>query len=339
MNLTTSYLGLKLDNPLVVSAGPITRSLSGIKRLEDEGAGALVVYSLFEEQINREIHELDMFLLQGTESTAEAFDYLPQPSSFQLEPELYVEHIRKAREAVNIPIIGSLNGVSPGGWLQYAKYIEQAGAHALELNIYFLPTDPLLPPSEIEEDYLAVLREVRRTVDIPIAVKLAPYFTNVSWLARKLIKEGADGLVLFNRFYQPDIDLDTLEVVPRVDLSDSNDLRIALRWIAILRSQTECSLAATGGIHEATDVIKATMAGADVTMVLASLLRRGPGHLGVLKEGVSRWLEEHEYSSLAQLKGSMSHKNVPQPGVFERANYVKALNAFPTPGFAQEEPA
>jgi len=336
MDLSTSYLGLKLKNPLVVSAGPLTRSLTGARRLEDAGAGAVVVYSLFEEQINREIHELDMFLWQGTESYAEAVDYLPKPSAFTMEPERYVEHIAAIKEALSIPVIGSLNGVSPGGWLQYARYIEQAGADALELNVYFLPTDPLLPPSEIEEDYLSVLREVKRTVDIPVAVKLAPYFTNVAWLGRKLLKEGADGLVLFNRFYQPDIDLDTLEVVPRVDLSDSSDLRIALRWLAILRSQTDKSLAATGGVHEGTDLIKATLAGADVAMVLASLLRKGPGQIEHILDGATRWLEEHEYTSLGQLRGSMSYANVPQPGVFERANYVKALNAFPTPGFAQD---
>ncbi len=337
MDLSTRYLGLDLKNPIVVSAGPVSRTVSGVRRLEDEGAAAVVVHSLFEEQVNREIHELDLFLWQGTESTAEALDYLPEPSSFNFEPERYVEHIQALREAVDIPIIGSLNGISPGGWLQYARYIEQAGAHALELNIYFLPTDPLLPPSEIEEDYLSVLTEVRRAVDIPVAVKLAPYFTNVAWLARKLVKAGANGLVLFNRFYQPDIDLEALEVVPRVDLSDSNDLRIALRWLAILRSQTDASLAATGGIHEPSDIVKAMMAGADVTMVLAALLRRGPTHIGVLLDGVRRWLEENEYESLAQLKGSMSHANVPQPGVFERANYVKALNAFPSPGFIHDD--
>ena len=330
-NLTSRYLGLDLKNPLVVSAGPVSRSFDMVRRLEDAGAGAVVMYSLFEEQINREIHEIDTFLAQGTETFAEAVDYLPHPEVFWFEPDEYVEHLRRLKEAVDIPIIGSLNGVSVGGWVQYASQMEQAGADAIELNVYFLPTDPFLPAAEVESNYIEVLQEVRKNVEIPIAVKLAPFFSNIPFMARRLVEAGAQGLVLFNRFYQPDIDLDRLEVTPSVSLSTSAELRLPLRWIAILKGRVDACLAATGGVHTAEDVLKAMMAGADVAMMLAAILRHGPSHVTRVLEHLTQWMVEREYESVAQLRGSMSHQSVPEPGAFERANYMKALNTFPTP--------
>jgi dihydroorotate dehydrogenase (fumarate) len=331
IDLSTRYLGLRLKSPLVVSAGPVSKSLDAAKRAEDAGAAALVMYSLFEEQINREIHELDTFLTQGTESFAEAVDYFPESEVFLFDPDGYVEHLHAMKSALDIPIIGSLNGVSPGGWVQYARHMEQAGADAIELNVYFLATDPMLPSNVVEDNYVEVLEEVRKNVSVPVAVKMGPFFSNIPYMCRRFVDAGADGLVLFNRFYQPDIDLERLEVVPSVSLSSSADLRLPLRWIAILHGRVKASLALSGGVHSGVDALKGLMAGADVTMMMAALLHHGPGFIGTVRQQMLEWMEANEYGSVEQLKGSMSHRAVPEPGAFERANYMKALNLFPIP--------
>ncbi len=331
IDLSTRYLGLRLKSPLVVSAGPVSKSLDAAKRAEDAGAAALVMYSLFEEQINREIHELDTFLTQGTESFAEAVDYFPESEVFLFDPDGYVEHLHAMKSALDIPIIGSLNGVSPGGWVQYARHMEQAGADAIELNVYFLATDPMLPSNVVEDNYVEVLEEVRKNVSVPVAVKMGPFFSNIPYMCRRFVDAGADGLVLFNRFYQPDIDLERLEVVPSVSLSSSADLRLPLRWIAILHGRVKTSLALSGGVHSGVDALKGLKAGADVTMMMAALLHHGPGFIGTVRQQMLEWMEANEYGSVEQLKGSMSHRAVPEPGAFERANYMKALNLFPIP--------
>ena len=327
-DLSTTYLGLTLGNPLVPSASPLSKSIDTVKRMEDSGAAAVVMYSLFEEQINQESHALDHFLAHGAESYAEAVSYLPEPQEFYLTPERYLDHIRKAKEAVKIPIIGSLNGVSKGGWVKYARRIEAAGADALELNIYYLPTDPYLPAHEIELAYYDLVKEVKHTVTIPVAVKLSPYFTNLAHVARRLDEAGADGLVLFNRFYQPDIDLETLEVVPRATLSSPqgpNALRLPLTWIGILHGRIRPDLALTSGVHSAADVLKGLMVGADVVMMASELLMNGVGRIAEIKADILRWMEAHEYESVAQMRGSMSQKSVASPAAFERAHYVRAI--------------
>ena len=330
-DLSTTYLGLSLPHPLVASASPLSRDLGSALRLEDAGAAAIVAHSLFEEQINQEIHELDTFLLQGTESYAEALDYFPSAGAFRHDPTAHLDHLRRLKERLSIPLIGSLNGVSPGGWIQYARDLQETGIDALELNIYFLATDPLLPPSEIEQDYLDAVKAVREAIDIPLAVKIGPFFNNMAWMARRLVEHGADGLVLFNRFYQPDLDLERLEVVPRVHLSQPSEILLPLRWIAILRGQLEASLALTTGVHSGLDALKGLMSGADVTMMASAMLTRGPRALSEALVELGDWLEEREYESVAQLKGSMSHQAVAQPGAFERANYIKALTTFEPP--------
>jgi len=329
MNLTTTYLGHKLRTPLMPSASPLSENLDNIKRLEDAGASAIVFHSLFEEQLRHDRLELDYNLTQGTESFAEALSYFPEPSEFKVGPEAYVEHIAKAKAATSIPIIGSLNGSTFGGWQSYARQIEQAGADALELNIYSLPTDPNLSSEDIEQSYLTILASVKAQVKIPVAVKLSPFFTNFARFARRLEEHGANGLVLFNRFYQPDIELETLEIMPNVLLSTPMAMRLPMRWIAILYGRVAASLAATSGIHRATDALKMLMAGADVTMLCAVLLRRGIGHLAVIEREMREWMEEHEYESIEQLKGSMSQKNCPDPSAFERAQYMRALQSYP----------
>jgi len=329
MNLTTTYLGHKLRTPLVPSASPLSENLDNIKRMEDAGASAIVFHSLFEEQLRHDRLELDYHLFQGTESFAEALNYFPEPSEFKVGPEAYVEHIAKAKAATSIPIIGSLNGSTFGGWQSYARQIEQAGADALELNIYSLPTDPNLSSEDIEQSYLTILASVKAQVKIPVAVKLSPFFTNFARFAYRLDEHGANGLVLFNRFYQPDIELETLEIMPNVLLSTPMAMRLPMRWIAILYGRIGSSLAATSGIHRATDALKMLMAGADVTMLCAVLLRRGIGHLAVIEREMREWMEEHEYESVEQLKGSMSQKNCPDPSAFERAQYMRALQTYP----------
>jgi dihydroorotate dehydrogenase (fumarate) len=328
MDLTTTYMGLTLKNPVVPSASPMSKDLGLIKRMEDAGASAIVMYSLFEEQLMHEQLELDHFLTQGTESYQEALSYFPETTDFNLGPDEYLDHIRLAKESTSIPIIGSLNGVSAGGWLEYAKKIEEAGADGLELNIYYIPTDGRYSAEEIEAIYIEDLTRVKGAVSIPVAMKLSPYFSSLSNMARKLDGAGADALVMFNRFYQPDFDLEALEVVPTVNLSSSAEARLPLRWIAILYGHLKSSLAATTGIHTAEDVLKMLMAGADVTMMCSALLEKGPEHISVVLNDMQRWMEEKEYESVKQMKGSMSQRSVAEPAAFERANYMKALNSW-----------
>jgi dihydroorotate dehydrogenase (fumarate) len=328
MDLSTNYLGLHLNNPIVPSASPMSRSLDSMKRMEDAGAAAIVMYSLFEEQIAHEAAELNHYLSYGTESFAESLTYFPEAQEYNLGPDEYVELLQAAKKSLGIPVIGSLNGISVGGWIDYAKKIEQAGADALELNVYYIPTDPELTGQEVEDRYLEVLHAVKQAVHIPIAMKLSPFFSSMAYMAKRLDTAGARGLVLFNRFYQPDIDLETLEVVPGVVLSTPMAMRLPLRWIAILHGKVKASLAATSGIHTAQDVIKMLMAGADVTMMCSALLKNGPQHITTVLAEVRQWMLEHEYISVQQMKGSMSQKSVADPAAFERANYMKALNQY-----------
>lgn len=328
MDLTTNYMGLTLKNPLVPSASPLSKDLDGIKKFEDAGAAAIVLYSLFEEQISFEAEELDHFLTYGTDSFAEALSYFPQAQEFNLGPEGYLEHIRKAKQATGIPIIASLNGVSTGGWIDYARKMEQAGADALELNIYMLATDPARSSAEIEQVYVDVLQAVKSSVKVPVAMKLSPFFSATAAMAKRLDEAGADGLALFNRFYQPDLDLEKLEVKACVSLSSSAELRLPLRWIAILYGRIKASLAGTSGVHTAQDALKLIMAGADVAHMCSALLKNGPEYIGKVLTEMDSWLEEHEYANLKMARGSMSQKNVAEPAAYERANYIKALNSY-----------
>jgi len=329
MDLSTTYLGLKLRTPLVPSASPLSEEIDNLKEMEDAGASAVVLYSLFEEQLRQDRAELASSLERGTESFAEALSYFPEPEEFRLGPEEYLQHIAKAKKSVRIPIIASLNGSSVGGWTKYAKLIQEAGADALELNIYSIPASPELVATDLEQMYLDILSAVKKEVSIPVAVKLSPFFTNFAYMARKLAAAGANGLVLFNRFYQPDIDLEALEVKPNILLSTPMAMRLPLRWIAILHGRVQASLAATSGIHRATDVVKMLLAGADVTMLCSVLIRHGIKQIGVLERELVQWLEEHEYTGIAQLKGSLSQKNCPAPGAFERAQYMRAISTYP----------
>jgi dihydroorotate dehydrogenase (fumarate) len=328
MDLTTKYLGLKLKHPLVASSSPITHDADGVRKLEDGGVAAVVLHSLFEEQITGEEHELEFLTTQGTESFAEALSYFPKPDHYILGPEEYLNLIRKAKAAVKIPVIASLNGVTTGGWVEYARAIQQAGADALELNVYYVPTDPFMTGEIVERNYVDVLRTVKSQVRIPVAMKLSPYFSNMANMARRLEEAGAAALVLFNRFYQPDIDVEKLDVKPHVNLSASAEMTLPLRWIAILYGRVKCDLAATTGIHTSEDVIKMVMAGAKVTMMCSALLERGCNHAKSVLEGVQHWMEEHEYVSIEQMQGSMSQKAVAEPAAFVRANYMKTIQSF-----------
>ena len=328
IDLSTNYLGLQLKNPLVASASPLSKSVDLVRRLQDAGASAIVMYSLFEEQITHESLELDYFLHRGTEVFSEALSYFPDLDHYNMGAEPYLDHVRAVKQAVNIPVIGSLNGISTGGWIEYARRIEQAGADALELNIYALPTDSNLTGAELEEEYMKLVRDVRATVKIPIALKLSPFFTSIPNMAKRFVEAGANGLVLFNRFYQPDFDLDTLEVVPNLELSTSSELRLPLRWIAILYGRIAADFALTGGVHTALDVVKAMMAGASVAMMTSELLEHGIGQLTAILANLQEWMVEHEYDSIATMKGSMSQRAVAEPAAFERANYMKALSSF-----------
>jgi len=329
MNLSTNYLGFRLRTPLVPSASPFSEKIDNIKRMEDAGASAVVLHSLFEEQIRRDHQDLQFYLEQGTESYAESLTYLPSPE-FKTGPEAYLDHIAEAKAAVRIPIIGSLNGTTFGGWMKYAREIEQAGADALELNIYNVPSDIDRTADEIENEYLTIIASVRAQLTIPIAVKLSPYFTNFAHFARRVDDHGVNALVLFNRFYQPDIELETLEISPNILLSTPMAMRLPMRWIAMLYGRIGANLAATSGIHRATDALKMLMAGADVTMLCSILLRRGIEHIKVIEREMGEWMEEHDYESIEQLKGSMSQKNCPDPSAFERAQYMRALATYPT---------
>ncbi len=328
MDISTNYLGLKLSSPIIPSAGPLSQEISNIKAMEDAGAGAAVIYSIFEEQIENEQLEFYHHTDSHLESHAEALSYLPVQLNFKMGPEEYLEHIRKAKEAVNIPVIASLNGKSLGGWVEYAKKIEQAGADAMELNIYRLAADLTKSSAEVEQSYIDIVKAVRKEVSIPIAVKLGPFFSSIAWMAGQLDKAGANGLVMFNRFYQPDIDLEKLEVVPNVILSTPMDMRLPLRWIAILYGRINADLAATSGIYTEKDVIKMIMAGAKVTQMLSSLLKFGISHIADVTTQLIYWMEVNEYESLDQMRGSMSYINVPDPAQFERANYMKVLNSY-----------
>lgn len=328
MDLKTTYLGMGLRTPLVVSASPLSEGLDAIRRMEDAGAAAIVLYSLFEEQLTRESQELEHHLAHGTESFAEALTYFPTAGEFRLGPEGYLEHIRRAKEAVAIPIIGSLNGSTAGGWTAYARQIEAAGADALELNIYSIPTDAYRTGAEVEEAYLEILRQVKAEVRIPVAVKLSPFFSNMAYMARQLAEAGADGLVLFNRFYQPDINLEQLEVQPHLILSTPMALRLPMRWIALLHGRIGTSLAATSGIHTSHDVLKIVMAGAEVTMLCSTLYRHGIEYIRTIEREMVDWMTEHEYDSVEQMRGSMSQRNCPEPAQFERAQYIKTLHSF-----------
>lgn len=327
-DLTTTYLGLKLKNPLVASASPLSKKVEGVQRLEEAGISAVVMYSLFEEQIVHESQALDHYLTRGSESFAEALTYFPDLERYNVGPESYLELIYRVKKAVGIPVIGSLNGISTGGWINYAKRIEEAGADALELNIYYVPTDPKLTGQELEQTYVQLVRDVRSQISIPLAVKLSPYFSALPNMAAQLAEAGANGLVLFNRFYQPDLDIESLEVVPNLVLSTSDELRLPLRWVAILYGRIKADLALSSGVHSATDVVKALMAGANVAMTTSELLAKGIGRATEIVTDLNNWLDEFEYTSVKQMIGSMSHRAVAEPAAFERANYMKALQSF-----------
>ncbi|HYG24612.1 MAG TPA: dihydroorotate dehydrogenase-like protein [Verrucomicrobiae bacterium] len=329
MDLATNYLGLKLRTPLVVAACPLSEEIDNIKEMEDAGAAAVVLYSLFEEQLRQDQLELNQRMEQGTFSSPESLTYFPEPEEYHLGPEEYLNHIAKAKAAVHLPVIASLNGSSTGGWTNYAKKIEQAGADALELNIYYIPTDPNLTGNEVEQTYLDILKSVKSAVTIPVAVKLSPFFSNFANMAKKLDDAGADGLVLFNRFYQPDIELETLEVKPNILLSTPMAMRVPLRWVALLYDRIRADLAATSGVHRASDALKMLMAGADVTMLCSVLIRHGIQQIRHIERELAQWMEEHEYVSVQQLRGSLSQKNSANPTAFERAQYMKALATFP----------
>lgn len=327
-DLTTTYMGLTLKNPIVPSASPLSKKLHGIRQMEDAGAGAITMYSLFEEQIDLEALAHHHFIEQATHMSAEATAYFPKTAEYNRGPDGYLELIREAKAAVNIPIIASLNGVTPGGWTRYAKLIEEAGADAVELNVYLIPTRLDQTSAAIEQVYLDILKEVKSSVKIPVAMKLSPFFSSIPNMAQRLDAAGADALVLFNRFYQPDFDLEELTVTPHLVLSTSWEMRVPLRWIAILYGHVNASMALTTGIHSTEDVIKAIMAGADVANIASLLLERGTTAIGSLLSGVQQWMAEHEYESISQMKGALSQRNVAEPAAFERANYMKVLGSW-----------
>lgn len=327
-DLSTTYLGLKLKNPLVASASPLSKKIDRARKLEEAGVSAIVMYSLFEEQITHESLELDHYLTRGSDSFAEAQTYLPDGGMYGVSPEKYINQVTGLKKTLKIPVIGSLNGVSKGGWTSYAKKIEDAGADALELNLYYLVTDPELKSEEVEAAQVDLVAEVRNAIKIPLAVKISPFVTSLPNFARRIVDAGANGLVLFNRFYQPDFDLETLEVVPNLQFSTPFEIRLPLMWIALLYGKVKASLAATSGVHSGLEVLKYLMAGADVVMTTSALLQHGVSHLGTLLQQVREWMESHEYESVSQMKGSMSQRNVADASAFERANYIKVLESF-----------
>ncbi len=328
VDLTTTYMGLELRSPLVVSACPLSEKVANIKAMEDAGAGAVVLFSLFEEQIRREREAMLHYLLYGTESFAEALTYFPEPEEYHAGTDDYLKLIADAKASVDIPIIASLNGTSLGGWTKFARKMQDAGADALELNIYYIPTNMSMTGDEVENTYIDILHAVKSAINIPVAVKLSPYFSNMAYMAKRLDMGGADALVLFNRFYQPDIDIETREVTPNVLLSTPQAMRLPLTWIAILYGKIKADLAATSGIHTAADVIKMTMAGASVSMMASAILRSGIDHLRIVEQGIRQWMTEHEYESIAQMRGSVSQINAADPSAFERAQYMRALKTF-----------
>jgi dihydroorotate dehydrogenase (fumarate) len=330
-DLRTDYLGLQLSSPVVASASPLSANLSTLRRLEESGAAAVVLQSLFEEQVEHEELHVHHVMESGAHSQPEACAYFPELDDYNTGPRAYLDHLEAARSALRIPVIASLNGSSAGGWVHYARLMEEAGAHAIELNAHLVPTYPRLTGAEVEARYLELVAAVRQATRVPLAVKVGPYFSSLPDMARRLVQAGADGLVLFNRFLEPDIDLDRLEVVPTVHLSTSEELRLPLRWIAVLRGRAGCSLAATTGVHTADDALKLLLAGADVTMMASALLRHGPRRLREVRDGIAEWMAEREYVSVTQLKGSMSQRAVADPRVYDRANYMKALTGYVLP--------
>ncbi|HSP42249.1 MAG TPA: dihydroorotate dehydrogenase-like protein [Luteolibacter sp.] len=328
MNLETTYLGLKLKNPLMPGASPLVDNLDNVRRLEDAGAAAIVMHSLFEEQVTQQQLAEFSHTENPAESFSEATSYFPHMDDYALGPDRYLEQISKIKEMVEIPVIGSLNGVSLGGWTSHAKLIEQAGADALELNVYYIATDPEENGASVESRTLYILQSVLDSVKIPVALKLSPYFSALASFARDIDSLGAAGLVLFNRFYQPDIDIEELEATHRLDLSNSTELRLRLRWAAILHGRLKASIALSGGVHSTEDIIKSIMCGADAVQVVSSLLKYGPSHIGTLLHGLETWLEDHEYESVRQMCGSMSLRHCPDPSVYERANYLRILQLW-----------
>jgi len=328
IDLSTRYLGLTLANPLVASASPLCESIDNIRAMEDAGASAVVLHSLFEEQLDAESQHLDRYLSHGSESHAEALGYFPDLARYNLGPDGYLEHLRRAKDAVDIPIIGSLNGVSTGGWIDFAKKIQDAGADALELNVFYVPTDPTLTGTQVERMYVDVVRDVKASVSIPVAVKLGDAFTALANLARHLDVGGADALVLFNRFYLPDFDLERLEVAPRLTLSAPSEVLVRLHWVAILYGHIKADLAVTGGVHGAAEVLKTMMAGARVAMMTSALLQHGIPHIARVRADVLDWMQTHEYASIVEMQGSMSYRSVAEPAAFERANYMKVLSSY-----------
>ena len=327
-DLSTTYLGLNLKNPLVASASPLSKKLDRAKKLEDAGISAIVMYSLFEEQIIHESLELDHFLNRGADSFPEALSYLPDGGMYAIKPEKYLDQVTGLKKALKIPVIGSLNGVSKGGWTRYARKIEEAGADALELNVYYIATDLDMTSSDIEDTQVELVAEVKSAIKIPLSVKLSPFVTSIPNYAKRLVEAGADGLVLFNRFYQPDFDLEELEIIHSLDLSTSSDLRLPLRWISILHGKIDTDFALTSGVHSYTDVLKSMMSGAKVAMMASNLLHSGEHVIGEILSNLETWMKEHEYESIQQMQGSMSQKSVKEPAAFERANYMKVLNSF-----------
>ena len=326
--LSTQYLGLNLKNPLIASASPLSERVETVKQMEQAGIGAVVMYSLFEEQVIHESLELDHYLNYGTESFAEALSYLPDTGRYSLGPDKYIDNIKRLKDAVSIPVIGSLNGVSSGGWLQYAKKIEEAGADALELNIYYLPFDPSVTSAELEQNYIKLVKDVRHEIKIPLAVKVSPFLSGVANVLQQFAQAGADGLVLFNRFYQPEIDLENMVVAPSLTLSTSAELRLPLRWVALLYGQIKTDFAVTTGVHSAEDVIKCMMAGASAAMMASELLKNGIKRIPEILTGMQTWMESNEYESIKQMKGSMSAQAVREPHALRRSNYIKVLNSF-----------
>jgi dihydroorotate dehydrogenase (fumarate) len=327
-DLSTTYLGLRLASPIVASSSPLCESLDNLRRMEDAGAAAVVLHSLFEEQLALESNGLDRALAEGAESNPEASGYFPDLKSYNLGPDGYLEHIRKAKAALGIPVIGSINGVTRGAWVRYAKKIEEAGADAVELNVFFIPTDPKLTATEVEQRYCDLVRDVKSAIRIPLAVKVGHQFSAFANLARRLEEQGADGLVLFNRFYQPDLNPDNLEVASALTLSSPYELLLRLHWVAVLYGRVRADLAVTGGVHAARDVLKAMMAGAAVAMTTSALLKNGIEHLGVIRRDLELWMEKHEYESVRQMRGSLSQRSAANPEAFERANYVKVLSSY-----------
>jgi dihydroorotate dehydrogenase (fumarate) len=328
IDLTTKYMGLNLKNPLVASASPLSKKVETAKKLEEAGVSAVVMYSLFEEQITHDSRQLDHFLSFGTDSFQEAMSFYPDMDHYNIGPEGYLEHISKLKKALNIPVIASLNGISTGGWVDYSKKMQEAGADALELNFYYVPTSLKLTAVELEKAYIQLVADIRSEIKIPLAVKLSPFYTALPQFASEIVKAGANALVCFNRFIQPDLDIENLKINPNLMLSTSEELRLPLRWTAILFGKVKADIALTSGVHTAEDMVKAIMAGANVTMLASELIQKGPARAASLIAELSTWMEAHEYESVKQMLGSMSHKNVDDPAAFERGNYMKALQSF-----------